>query len=172
MLTLETLPSLGFHVATFSQFSFYSFLGCFSSISDVGSCPSSRPLDAGRPQGLDEPSLPFLFPHNWAHSALNTIQRLLSPNRLSVAPAFPLSSRHFDIQKWVPTQSLKWNRSKQIFYSVLPLNPQAHTHCSSLRLPCLTVPLLSTSLLKPTFQESSLLPHSSHRLHAIHHHVC
>ena len=36
---LETLHSSGFHVATFSVFS-CSFLGCFSLISEVGSCPS------------------------------------------------------------------------------------------------------------------------------------
>lgn len=56
---LGNSPLLGFYMTTFSQFSSYSFLGYISLISDVGSCPSFWPPDAGSPQGLDEASLVF-----------------------------------------------------------------------------------------------------------------
>lgn len=80
LLTLETLHSSGSHTATFSQFSSCSLLGCFSLISDVGSCPSSyltstcwktfqlrsaplpfSPSTEGKPSSSESPNGPHLL---------------------------------------------------------------------------------------------------------------
>lgn len=124
---------LGFHVAPFSHFSFYSFLGYFSSISDVGSCPSSWPLDAGRPQGLDEASLLFSLSIWVSQSSFKACDTEAAISRQS-----PLSTRPLSIYNWVPTRLHKWNRSKLSLLLCPSYHPHSHTYCSSSRFPPFT----------------------------------
>lgn len=114
------------------------------------------------------PSL-LLFPYKWAHWALNTRQRLLSPNSLSAVQASPLSSRPWYLQlvaHWASQMEQIQNRA-----SFCPLPWPKCTHYSSLSLRHFTNNTTVYLLLKPTFQESSLLPPSPHILHAVHHQI-
>lgn len=147
---LGSPPSPGSPGTAFAQFSSYSFLGYFSSISSAGSCPASWPLDAGRPQGLDEsPSLSSL--HVSEPPLPIQTEAAVSPQSLC-SQASPLSSRPRGIYSWVPTRPLQWNRPDRgpLFH------PRPHAHTVLLGLP------LHREWERPAFQEASLLPPSPH----------
>lgn len=153
-------------MAPFSQFSFYSFLGYFSSISHVGSCPSSWPLDAGRPQGLDEASLLFSLSIWVSQSSFKDCDIEAAISRQS-----PLSTRPLSIYSWVPTRLHKWSRSKTESFTLSFLSSTStHTHCSSSRFPHFTNNTTFYLVSKADIPEV-ISASLSDPVHTIHHHV-
>lgn len=99
------------------------------------------------------PPFSFLSPYEWASPASKpVIQRLPSPDSLPWAPD------HSVFTTGCPLGFTNGIGPNWVFYSALPII-HVHTHTvlppDSLLSPTI---LLSTLLLKPTFQKSSLLP--------------
>lgn len=126
----------------------YSLLGSASPVSDVGSCLSSRPPDAGRPQGFEAAPVSL-------HVG-EPIRLQMSPHGLSAAPAAPLSSRPAGCPL-SPAGEL--DRSLPVILS--SSRPQACALLPS-ESPFSLVALLSTSVLTPICQEPPWRPPSPH----------